>query len=154
VTRSDWQYPPEEEAAPAATGETATGEAEVNGAEELAAPAQEEFDPSDEDKTRFTMILAPAQYILIKDSAAYSVFKKKNKGDYPAVDFKKDMIIMLESDGILSNGFFEIAETEINEDSITVNYKLNLIGGSERGERAAYAVAPKSGKQIILKQVK
>ncbi|MDR0645689.1 MAG: hypothetical protein LBG46_01475 [Elusimicrobiota bacterium] len=141
VTRSDQQY------------ET---DANVPDGEENYAPDEYtgEFSPTADEKTRFTMIIAKAKYNLIDSPSAYKEFKKKNKGSYPDVDFNKDMIILLESDDLLSNGFFEIDKTESGEDSIIVTYNINLIGGSERGQQMPYSIMPKSKKKIILNQTK
>ncbi|MDR0734215.1 MAG: hypothetical protein LBG16_00575, partial [Elusimicrobiota bacterium] len=100
-------------------------------------------------KSRFTMLIAPVKYHLVKDAAAYAVFNKV--GAYPAVDFKKNMIILLESDGQLANGFFEIEAAEDGAEAIAIDYKVNIIGGNERSATMAHTILPKSDKKIILR---
>jgi hypothetical protein len=119
-------------------------------------PAAPEDSSGDEDapKSRFTMIIAPVKHIVIKDKAAYDRFKKENRGGYPDVDFSRDMIVFLESDSRLSNGFFEISEAGPQGEDITVSYKVNIIGSAARPDKMAYAVVPKSDKKIVLSQIK
>jgi len=109
---------------------------------------------SGDPKSRFTMLIAPVKYNLIKGKAAYVKFLLENRGIYPDVDFKRDMIILLESDGQLAHGFFQIDKVEESEQEITVYYKVNIIGSSERLDAMAYHVLPQSGKTINLQQVK
>ncbi|MDR0953189.1 MAG: hypothetical protein LBM71_03245 [Elusimicrobiota bacterium] len=112
-------------------------------------------DSEDGDKlSRFTMILAPVKYHLIKTAAQYSSFKKQHSGNYPAVNFKKDMILLLESDGQLSNGFFQIKTVSDKETEILVDYRVNIIGSDDRADAMAYQILPKSNKKITLTQSK
>ena len=106
-------------------------------------------------KGRFTLILAPVKYQVIKDAAAFAKFTAgRFQGQYPKVDFNKDMIIFIESDSQLAHGFFEIERVDPGEDAITIYYKLNIIGSAERSDIMAHTVQPRSDKKIILQQVK
>ncbi|MDR1123287.1 MAG: hypothetical protein LBL61_01485 [Elusimicrobiota bacterium] len=144
-------YPGEEDAA--SSEETAEPDTDMAlaGAETIQ-PDEDGAPLPQDDKSRFTMLIAPVKYHLVKEAATYAAFKKS--GAYPAVDFKKDMIILLESDGYLANGFFEIDSAEDGPEAITIDYKVNIIGSDERREAMAHVVLPKSGKEIILRQVK
>ena len=132
------------------------------GGETGAAVKIEQEMPSDETqiyvegdpKSRFTMIVAPVKYHLIKDAPAYAKFTAGRGETYPKVDFKKDMIIFVESDSRLASGFFEIEKAEQGSEDIIVSYKLNIIGSAERSETMPHTVQPKSDKKIILQQVK
>lgn len=102
---------------------------------------------------RITMISAPVKFTEISSAKDYKAYKEANPGDYPSVNFKKERIIFVESASSLSNGFFEIKDYTENDNDITVNYKVNILGAGERPERAPYVIVP-AGKAIVLKQVK
>lgn len=112
----------------------------------------EEFDSADL-PNRITMISAPVKFTEISSGKDYTAYKKANPGDYPEVNFKKDRIVFVESDSALSNGFFEIRDYTENENDVTVNYKVNILGAAKRPEEAPYVIIP-LGKPVVLKQVK
>lgn len=109
----------------------------------------------DASKSRVTMIVVPAKYHLLKDSASYNKFKKDYNGqaDFPAVDFKKQMIVFLESEGKLSSSLFEIKDIK-DGDKLTLDYRVNIIGSSERADKMPYRIIAKANKEIVLNQVK
>ncbi|MDD6173361.1 MAG: hypothetical protein PUB86_03635 [Elusimicrobia bacterium] len=112
----------------------------------------EEFDSADL-PNRITMISAPVKFTEISSDKDYKAYKKANPADYPSVNFKKDRIIFVESDSALSNGFFEIKDYTANDNDVTVNYRVNILGAAKRPEEAPYIIIP-LGKPVVLKQVK
>ncbi len=120
--------------------------------EELAA-TDEEGDDSLQN-SRITIIGAPVKFHVIKNEGEYSAFKKSRKGTFENIDFTKDMIVFLESDTNMSNGFFEIAEVLPQEDEVLVAYRVNIIGSSEKKDIMPYKVFEQTDKPVKFKQIK
>ena len=59
-----------------------------------------------EQESKITMIAAPVKFFLIKNSDEYKKFKTRARGSYPAVDFTKQMLVVLESDSQLPDNVF------------------------------------------------
>ena len=111
----------------------------------------EDLDLSSE---RISMIVAPSKAVVISTPAEYVNYQKANAGKYDTVDFSRYRIVFVESDSALSNGFFEIKNYEEQPDKITVFYKVNILGVSERPEQAASILVPAGEKPVVIKQVK
>lgn len=103
---------------------------------------------------RITMIRAPARFSLISSAADYKKYKAENKGEYPSVDFKKERIVFVESDSMLSNGFFQVADYEDTPDKIIVRYRVNIFGADKRDGRAPYLIIPSGEKEVSIEQIK
>lgn len=104
--------------------------------------------------SRITLIGAPVKPHIIRNDGDYSAFKKGRKGNFEKIDFTKDMIVFLESDTNMSNGFFEIAEVLPQEDMVLVEYRVNIIGSSEKKDIMPYKVLKQTDKPVKFKQIK
>lgn len=120
---------------------------------ELAVATGDTSDSSDP-KNRVTLLLAPVRSLVIKTSVDYTKFKKDHKGPYPEVNFKKDMIIFLESEGRLASGFFEIVDVRQDKDSVSIDYRVNIIGSGDKRDVMPFAVVPVSLKKLVINQIK
>ncbi|MDR1683975.1 MAG: hypothetical protein LBR90_00735 [Elusimicrobiota bacterium] len=127
------------------------GDIIVNPRMESAAPLNPAEDGGQE---RFSIFIAPVKHEVIKTAGRYEEFKKQNRGIYPKVDFGKNVIIVLESDGRLSNGYFQVAAVRITDTAIEIDYRVSIVGADERAAQAAFTVAPKSSKDVVLKQIR
>lgn len=115
------------------------------------AGSAEELDLSSE---RISMIVAPAKAVIISNHKEYVEYQKANSGKYDTVDFSQHRIVFVESASVLSNGFFEIKNYEEQPDKITVFYKVNILGVSDRPEQPSSILVPAGTKPVEIKQVK
>ncbi|WP_428065724.1 hypothetical protein [Candidatus Proelusimicrobium volucris] len=122
--------------------------------EDIAAEQGVALADSTELPNRITMIRAPARFSLISSAADYKKYKAENKGEYPSVDFKKERIVFVESDSMLSNGFFQVADYEDTPDKIIVRYRVNIFGAEKRDGRAPYIIIPFGDKKVAIEQIK
>lgn len=121
--------------------------------EDISVPQiQQEAAPEETD--RITMISAPVKFTVITNDKDYLAYQKENEGKYPKVNFKTERLVFVESDSALSNGFFEIKDYVETPENITVNYKVNILGASERPLQAPYLFVPPGDKPVVIKQVK
>lgn len=103
---------------------------------------------------RISMIIVPAQSVVISAEQDYQMYQKAHKGTYQPVDFNKNRIVFVESADSLSNGFFEIKDFEEQDDKITIHYKVNIFGVGDRPEQAPSILVPSGDKPVEIKQVK
>ena len=109
---------------------------------------EEEIYP--EDDSRITML----KILVIKDEKSYKQFLKENEGLYPKVDFKKEEIAVVLSDGRFSDNFFEIVNTEITDTEIQVYYRVNLIAAAKEREQKNYKLLANTSMPVNFIQVK
>ena len=101
-------------------------------------------------KARITMIKTPVKSDIIESQNVYNNFLQEDIIKYPKVDFTKEQIVFVSSDGKLDDGFIEIADIIENEDRIIITYKFNIIGNRDRLGIKAYKVLPKTNKIIEI----
>ena len=116
----------------------------VPGQDTLALPEQE---------SKLVMILALVKFFLIKNSDEYKKFKTRARGDYPAVDFSKQMLLVLESDSQLPDNVFEIRSAELKDGKIHVAYSVSLFDLDKKLNTHAVAAVDRSDAEIELEQV-
>lgn len=103
---------------------------------------------------RISMIVIPAQSVIISAEQDYRAYQKAHSGTYEPVDFTKNRIVFVESADALSNGFFQIKEFEEQDDKIKVYYKVNIFGVGDRPEQAPSILVPSGSKPVEIQQVK
>jgi len=103
---------------------------------------------------RISMIVVPAQSVIISAQQDYQAYQKAHNATYEPIDFTKNRIVFVESAGSLSNGFLQIKDFEEQEDKIKVYYKVNIFGVSDRPEQAPSILVPAGQKPVEIQQVK
>ena len=104
-------------------------------------------------KETISLINVPAKYELIKSEAEYKKLKNKLILEPGKINFSKEMLVLIESDGNLSDGFFQIKDIENTGKEIIVSYSFNIIGAKDRGSKISAVKIKKSNLPIVLKQV-
>lgn len=118
--------------------------------EEVSVSYQE--DPTLE-KEKITMIKAPAKYAIIKDNSEYQKVKNLLSLEDNKIDFSKDMLILVQSDTQLNDGFFQIKDVQNNGKEILVSYSFNFIGAKDRVGKISAQKIKKSSLPVVLQQV-
>lgn len=98
-------------------------------------------------------IMAPVKHRLIRTEADYKAFKTKAQGGYPAVDFSKNMLVVLESDSNLPDKVFEIRTAEIKDGKLTVVYAVNVLGLDQKINSHSVKAVKKTDAPVELKQI-
>lgn len=106
------------------------------------------------DDSRITMLQLPMKTLIIKDEKSYKNFLDENKGFYPKVNFNKEEIIIIISDGKFSDNFFEIVKTDNTDKEIKIFYRVNLISVNKEREQRNYSVLENTNLPINFIQVK
>jgi len=108
-----------------------------------------------EPERRVTMIKAPVGSRVIKTQADYTKFQKEKTtwGTYPKVDFSKNSVVILESKGELADYIFQIDSTKLDGKTLTVLYRVNILGLKERGSSHTFAVVNKGFDTVTLQQI-
>lgn len=121
--------------------------------EESAQKLEEESNQEpEESENQISFIKAPVKYRIVNKFSQYQKVKD-NLAYTGKVDFSKEMLILLESDSNLSDGFFQIKNIENNGKEIIVSYSFNIIGANDRESKISAQKTPKSDLPIILQQV-
>ena len=107
-----------------------------------------------EDDSRITMLQLPMKTLVINDEQSYNKFLNENKGFYPKVNFKQEIIAIVISDSKFSDNFFEIVKVENIDTEIKVLYRVNLIPVSNEKEQRNYRVIANTNLPINFIQVK
>ncbi len=119
-----------------------------------AAPSADTAAPQSE-RDRFTMVLVPVNYKIVKTDKEYNALKKQNAGkNYPKVNFGKEMAVVLDAGDNLSAGVIGIIKTDDKGDKIKIDYRVNILSAAQDVEDMPVVVLPKSNKAVELKQVK
>lgn len=108
----------------------------------------------DESESRITMLQLPAEFSVIKDEATYKKFLQENKGPYPKVNFKKDMLAVIISSSQASDSFFKIEKVEETDTEIKVLYKVNLVFSGKEEIFENYTVIKNTDLPVKFIQVK
>ncbi|MGB2579734.1 hypothetical protein AAIR98_001653 [Elusimicrobium simillimum] len=112
--------------------------------------------PGDEElaQTRsVSMLTAPVDYKIIRTTAEYNKFKTAAKGKYPAVDFNKNAIVVLESKSNLPDNIFEITESRKEDGKDIIDFRVNIFGLDKRTHSHTYKVVGKNIKTVTLNQI-
>jgi endo-1,4-beta-mannosidase len=109
-------------------------------------------DPTLEKET-ITMIKAPVKHTVISNAEDYKKVQDILILDSKEIDFSKEMLILVESNGSLSDGFFQIKDIQNNGEKIIVSYSVNIIGANDRVGKISAQKIKKSDLPITLKQV-
>ena len=104
-------------------------------------------------KSNRTMINAPVQARVIKSVEDYKAFKRKARGKYPAADFAKDYVVVLESASNLPDNVFEIQDVQEEGGKMVVFYRVNIFGLDQKTNTHSAARIDKRDLPIELKQV-
>ena len=108
-------------------------------------------DPAIEKET-ISIINAPVKFEVIKTAADYQKVKKSLFSDFGQIDFSKEMLILVESDGNLNDGFFQIKKIQNTGEQIIVFYSFNIIGANDRVGKISAEKIAKSDLPIVLQQ--
>ena len=106
-----------------------------------------------EQESKITMIAAPVKFFLIKNSDEYKKFKTRARGSYPAVDFTKQMLVVLESDSQLPDNVFEIRSAQLKDGKVHVTYAVSLFDLDKKLNTHAVAAVGRSDADVELEQV-
>ena len=106
-----------------------------------------------EQDTHRTLLQVPVQYILIKNTDEYKTFKTKARGGYPEVDFSKQMLLVLETQGNLPDKVLELDSAEVKEGKLLVKYRVNILGLDKKTNTHTVLPVDKTELPVELKQV-
>lgn len=106
-----------------------------------------------EEESNISMIVLPVKHRVIKTTQQYRDFKTRARGSYPAVDFSKQMLVVLESDSNFPDKAFEIASARVKDGKLEVTYRVNVFGLDKKINTHSVAVVDKTAAPVTLKQV-
>jgi hypothetical protein len=109
---------------------------------------------NDEDESTITLIQLPVSVKTIKTQDEYKQFKRTARGQYPEVNFQKEMVIVLLSESNMPDNMLEIVKVTPLDDKLEVTYRVNVFGLDQKTNTHSVAVTEKSKKEIVLKQVR
>lgn len=105
------------------------------------------------EESKITMINAPVKARVIKSTADYKKFKQSARGEYPQVDFNKQMVVVLESDSNLPDKVFEIDDVQTQDGHLLVLYRVNIFGLDKKINTHSAKSVAKQNLPVKLKQV-
>lgn len=105
------------------------------------------------EESKITMINAPVKARVIKSTADYKKFKQSARGEYPQVDFNKQMVVVLESDSNLPDKVFEIEDVQTKDGQLVVLYRVNIFGLDKKINTHSAKSVAKQNLPVKLKQV-
>lgn len=108
---------------------------------------------SSDEETSITMIAAPVRYFVIRNTEEYKEFKRRARGSYPEVDFKKQMVVVLESDSNLPDNVFELVSAEEKDGELVVSYRVNVFRLDKKINSHTVLPVNNTKADIALKQV-
>lgn len=106
-----------------------------------------------EQESKVSMIAVPVNYVLIKNTADYKAFKTRARGSYPAADFNKQMVVVLESESDFPDNVFEIDSARVVDGKLVVAYRVNVFGLDKKTNTHAAVLVDKTSAPLELKQV-
>lgn len=109
--------------------------------------------PADDEQSQITLIAAPVKHFLIQNQTEYKAFKNKARGSYPTVDFKKQALVVLESDSNLPDNVFELISAEEKDGELVVTYRVNVFRLDKKINSHTVLPINKTQAPIQLKQV-
>lgn len=107
----------------------------------------------EEPKSAISMIEAPVKARLIKNSQEYKEFKRVARGSYPAADFSKQDVLVLESTSNLPDKVFEIQNVSEEDGKRVVAYRVSVFGLDQKTNTHSAVLIQKSDLPLELKQV-
>ena len=105
------------------------------------------------DGTNITMIEAPLSLKRIQTLDEYKEFKRTARGSYPAADFDKEEVLVLESASNLPDKVFEIVDVEDTGSERVLHYRVNVFGLGEKPNTHSALKVDKTAQPIVLEQV-
>ena len=108
---------------------------------------------ADLEDSQITLIAAPVKYYTIQNATEYKAFKNKARGNYPQVDFAKQMLIVLESDSNLPDNVFELIAAQPQQDALKVTYRVNVFRLDKKVNSHTVLAVDKTQAPIQLEQV-
>ncbi len=108
---------------------------------------------ADLEDSQITLIAAPVKYYTIQNATEYKAFKNKARGNYPKVDFAKQMLIVLESESNLPDNVFELISADPQQDELLVTYRVNVFKLDKKINSHTVLPVDKTQAPIQLKQV-
>lgn len=105
------------------------------------------------DGSAITLIEAPVAYRRIQNLSDYKAFKRTARGSYPAADFTREEVIVLESASNLPDNMFEIVDILPGEETVKILYRVNVFGLAEKVNTHSAKKIVKSQKPLVLEQV-
>ena len=105
------------------------------------------------DGTNVTLIEAPLQAKRIQTVEQYKEFKRVARGNYPTADFSKEEVLVLESTSNLPDKVFEIVSVSPTNDSLIVQYRVNVFGLDKKTNTHSAQLIKKTKLPIVLEQV-
>lgn len=117
-------------------------------------PAAEKGELQDEDSpSSIVMLTAPVEPLLIKTAEEYKAFKRRARGSYPAANFSKEQVLVLESTSNLPDKVFEIQQVEEKDGKRVVSYRVSVFGLDKKINTHSAVLVKKSDLPLELKQV-
>ncbi|MBO7190944.1 MAG: hypothetical protein J6V32_02420 [Elusimicrobiaceae bacterium] len=103
--------------------------------------------------SKISMISAPVEAIWIKSLEEYRQFKRRARGSYPTVDFKKQQVLVLESASNLPDKAFEIVSVNEENGKRVVEYRVNVFGLDKKTNTHSVMILTKKDLPLELRQV-
>ncbi len=103
--------------------------------------------------SKISMIAAPVETTWIKSLEEYRQFKRRARGSYPTVDFKKQQVLVLESASNLPDKAFEIVSANEENGKRVVEYRVNVFGLDKKTNTHSVKVLTKKDLPLELRQV-
>lgn len=125
---------------------------DLKGGEVAVLPGQD-LNALPEQESKVSMISVPVNYVLIKNTADYKAFKTRARGSYPAADFNKQMVVVLESQSDFPDNVFEIDSARVVDGKLVVAYRVNVFGLDKKTNTHAAVLVDKTSAPLELKQV-
>ena len=148
ISRSGNTYETEEKPAEPKQA-VSLGDAKYNTSPAAEKGGTEEQEPP----SSIVMLTAPVQPLLIKTTEEYKEFKRRARGSYPAANFAKEQVLVLESTGNLPDKVFEIQNVEEKDGKIWVIYRVSVFGLDKKTNTHSAVLIKKQNLPIELKQV-
>lgn len=105
------------------------------------------------EESKISMIEAPVEVKLINSVEQYREFKRRARGSYPEVDFKKQQVLVLESASNLPDKAFEIVAINEENGKRLVTYRVNVFGLDKKINTHSVQTVEKKDLPLELKQV-
>ena len=107
-----------------------------------------------EGESKITLVSAPVQYFLIEDAQQYKDFKTRARGRYPEMNFKKQMLVGLESQSNLPDNVFEIISAEVKDGKLYITYRVNVFDLQDKINTHTVIAVDNTALPIELKQIR
>ena len=125
---------------------------DLTGTETALLPGQD-IESLPEQESRKTLLELPVKVSLIKTPQEYKEFKTRARGNYPEVNFSKQMLIVLESGSQFPDNAFEIRTAELKDGKVRVTYAVSLFDLDKKLNTHAVAAVDRSDAEVELEQV-